>query len=170
MFCALFLILEFRARQKPERTGTPCSFSFCRFGVSLEMCKEISCRVQNPLDFVAMSSTTQNLWLYQLQLSLSSPRNLNATRLKIPINLNPISSDESSAAEKLCSTAADDESYHVGQQTASRTFSSSIFKSHSSTKISPNTNAAYRNTNAALYDVNVLLLACHEERKICSVS
>lgn len=135
MFCALFLILEFHARQKPERTGTPCSLSFCRFVVSLEMCKEISSGVQNPLDFVSMSSTTQNFWLYQLQLSLSSPRNLNALRLKIPINLNPISSDESSAAEKLCSTAADDESYHVGQQTASRTFSSSIFKSHSSSKI-----------------------------------
>jgi hypothetical protein len=40
-------------------------------------------------------------WHYQLALSLSSPRNLNAARLNIPINLTPISSDESSAAQRL---------------------------------------------------------------------
>lgn len=168
MFCALFLNLEFRARLKPERTGTPWSFSFCRFGVSLEMCKEISSRVQNPLDFVSMSPTTHSCWLYQLQLSLSSPRNLNASRLKIPINLNPISSDESSAAEKLCSTAADDESYHVGQQTASRTFLVLFLNLIQALK-SPNTNAAYRNrnTNAALWCKHAF---CLPWRKICSVS
>lgn len=70
--------------------------------------------------FVFMSS---NDWEF-LTLSASvffifSRCNLNASRLKIPINLNPISTDKSSsspAAHHKLQTAADDESYRdVGQ-------------------------------------------------------
>lgn len=78
----------------------------CMNSVSLRNVLKFSLRVQSPSTrcharsaFVSMSSNDSDFRLYQLLLSLSS---LHATsmhsQLKIPINLNPISTDESSTA------------------------------------------------------------------------
>lgn len=69
---------------------------------------------------------TEPFLYHQCNLNPQSTLQGDASEVKIPINLNPISSP----SQKQQPAADDDESYHVGQQTASWTFSSSIFKRH----------------------------------------